>query len=83
MDVNYNEVYEINGGLYLPFEVTCVEHCNERDEQFNCGWGIWNTCTCQVSFTLQSSVFIHILMFSLFSLLITKKPQLNVSFTRS
>ena len=40
------------GGLFLPFEEICDGRCSEAIE--DCGWGIWNACTCQV--TLRASI---------------------------
>jgi len=46
IDVTYRDVIVINAGLYEPFKSTCMEHCG-GEEIKECGWGIWNGCTCQ------------------------------------
>lgn len=40
-------VVTFDGGLFEPFAALCRGQCDDviRD----CGWGVWNTCTCQVS----------------------------------
>ncbi len=49
-DVNFGSVIDyVGGGLYFPFTTTCVEQCNQNEVIQDCGWGLWNECTCQVS----------------------------------
>lgn len=40
-------ITSLKGGLYRPFEELCHEDCDIDVKE--CGWGVWNRCTCQVS----------------------------------
>ena len=63
--VTFGKTISLNGGLYLPFSSSIVSsagvsHCKDTFKE--CGWGLWNKITCQVSFFQLFSLmlaFVH------------------------